>query len=240
MELPMRVVQHGLKPGTLHAAIIMDGNGRWATERGLPRQAGHRAGARAVRRVVEKAPSVGIGMLTLYAFSADNWSRPETEVTGLMRLFERYLRGETAQCVAEGVRVRVIGRRDRLAPRLVRAIEAAESATAEGSTLQLNLAVDYSARSAIERSELLPDVDLLIRTGGERRLSDFLLWESAYAELIFTSRPWPEFDGNDFAAAVAEFHTRDRRFGRVPTRLSQPQPYSASRLQRFRRAGPRP
>lgn len=214
----------------LHAAIIMDGNGRWAAARGLPRPAGHRAGASAVRRVVERAPSVGIGVLTLYAFSSDNWSRPPSEVTGLMRLFERYLRGEAARCVAEGVRVSVIGRRDRLPLRLVRAIESAESATAAGTTLQLNLAVDYSARSAIERGELLPDVDLLIRTGGERRLSDFLLWESAYAELIFAACPWPEFSGDDLAAAVAEFHARERRFGGLPSVVSALQSFTGPRL----------
>jgi len=219
-----------MKQSSLHAAIIMDGNGRWATARGLPRLAGHRAGARAVRRTVERAPSLGIGMLTLYAFSSDNWSRPETEVASLMRLFERYLRGETARCVAEGVRVRVIGRRDRLAPRLVRAIEAAEAATAAGTTLELNLAVDYSSRAAIERGELLPDVDLLIRTGGERRLSDFLLWESAYAELVFTSRMWPDFDGDDLAAAVAEFHTRERRFGGLPGIDPAQLPFTGPRL----------
>jgi undecaprenyl diphosphate synthase len=191
----------------------MDGNGRWATARGLPRLAGHSAGAKAVRRVVERAPSTGIAMLTLYAFSSDNWARPESEVAGLMHLFERYLRAETARCVADGVRLRVIGRRDRLAPRLVHAIAATEGATAEGKRLHLNIAVDYSARSAVTRGELLPDVDLLIRTGGERRLSDFLLWESAYAELIFVARPWPDFTGDDLAAAVTEFHTRERRFG---------------------------
>jgi undecaprenyl diphosphate synthase len=203
------------RPG-LHVAIIMDGNGRWATARGLPRPAGHRAGAKAVRRVVERAPAAGITMLTLYAFSSDNWARPETEVAGLMRLFERYLRGETARCVAEGVRVRMIGRRDRLPARLLRAFDAAESATATGHTLQLNLAVDYSARTAIERGEILPDVDLVIRTGGEQRLSDFLLWESAYAELVFTPCPWPEFDGAELEAAVSDFHGRERRFGGLP------------------------
>src|SRR5690606_39889587 len=131
------------------------------------------------------------------------------------RLVERYLRGEQARCVDEVVRVLVIGRRDRLAPRLVRAIEAAEAATAAGTTLELNLAVDYSSRAAIERGELLPDVDLLIRTGGEQRLSDFLLWECAYAELYFTDRPWPDFEARDLERAVAAFHGRERRFGRV-------------------------
>ncbi|HEX6306931.1 MAG TPA: polyprenyl diphosphate synthase [Longimicrobiales bacterium] len=197
-------------------AIIMDGNGRWATARGRPRHAGHRAGAHAVRRVVESAPGLGIGVLTLYAFSSDNWQRPRGEVSGLMRLFETYLRGETARCVAEGVRVRVIGRRDRLAARLLRAIEAAESATAAGRTLELNLAVDYSSRHAITNGERLRDVDLLIRTGGEQRLSDFLLWECAYAELLFTGSAWPEFGARDLAAAVAEFYGRERRFGALP------------------------
>jgi undecaprenyl diphosphate synthase len=199
----------------LHVAIIMDGNGRWAAARGRPRPFGHRAGARAVRRVVEAAPSHGIDMLTLYAFSEDNWQRPAPEVAGLMRLFEAYLRGETARCVAEGVRVRVIGRRDRLGAGLVRAVEAAEDATSSGTRLQLNIAVDYSSRSALERGERVRDVDLLIRTGGEQRLSDFLLWESAYAELLFVRPAWPDFDAAQLAAAVAEFHARERRFGRV-------------------------
>ena len=198
-----------------HLAVIMDGNGRWAAARGRPRRAGHRAGARAVRRIVECAPAHGIGMLTLYAFSSDNWQRPADEVTALMRLFEAYLRGETARCVAEGVCVNVIGRRDRLGTALLRAIEAAELATREGGRLKLNLAVDYSARDAIRAGEMLPDVDLLIRTGGEQRLSDFLLWECAYAELVFTTVQWPDFDAAGLAAALAEFRTRERRFGRV-------------------------
>jgi undecaprenyl diphosphate synthase len=200
---------------SLHVAIIMDGNGRWARERGRQRRAGHRAGAQAVRRVVECAPSQGIDVLTLFAFSADNWQRPAGEVSGLMRLFEAYLRGETARCAAEGVRVSVIGRRDRLGPRLVAAIEAAEAGTIEGTRLHLNLAVDYSSRHAMSVGERQPDVDLLIRTGGEQRLSDFLLWECAYAELIFSERMWPEFDADDLAAALVEFRSRDRRFGRI-------------------------
>jgi undecaprenyl diphosphate synthase len=201
---------------TSHVAIIMDGNGRWARERGRPRTVGHRAGARAVRRTVEAAPRLGIATLTLFAFSADNWRRPADEVAALMRLFERYLRGETARCVAEGVRLRVIGRRDRLEPALRVAIEAAEAATRGGETLRLNIGVDYSARDAIRRGELLPDVDLLIRTGGEQRLSDFLLWECAYAELYFTTRSWPDFGAEDLARALAEFHGRERRFGGLP------------------------
>jgi undecaprenyl diphosphate synthase len=202
---------------TFHVAIIMDGNGRWAQARRRPRTAGHRAGAQAVRRVVEHAPSLGIGVLTLYAFSSDNWQRPTREVRLLMRLFEAYLRGETARCVAEGVRVRVIGRRDRLAGELLSAIDAAEEATKKGRVLLLNIAVDYSSRRAIARGETLPDVDLMIRTGGEQRLSDFLLWESAYAELLFTAKQWPDYDAADLAAAVTEFQGRDRRFGRLHT-----------------------
>ncbi|HEX8172514.1 MAG TPA: di-trans,poly-cis-decaprenylcistransferase [Thermoanaerobaculia bacterium] len=214
----------------IHAAIIMDGNGRWAEARGLARTEGHRAGAAAVRRVVEAAPRLGIAVLTLYAFSSDNWKRPRVEVGALMRLLESFLRTEAASCVEQGVRVEVLGRRDRLPPRVQDAIAAAERATAGGTLLRLRLAVDYSSRDAIvraaaqaprNREELAralhahpaPDVDLLIRTGGEQRLSDFLLWESAYAELYFTDRAWPDFDGADLAAAVAELRRRERRFG---------------------------
>ena len=197
-----------------HTAIIMDGNGRWAQARGLPRSAGHRAGATAVRRVIEAAPSLGINALTLYAFSADNWQRPRAEVQTLMRLLRVYLRNETARCVEQGVRLEVIGRRDRLPAVLRAAIVATERATSGGRTLDLRLAIDYSARDAIARGETpLPDVDLLIRTGGEQRLSDFLLRECAYAELYFTPCAWPDFDGTALAAAVAEFGRRQRRFG---------------------------
>ncbi|HYP54246.1 MAG TPA: di-trans,poly-cis-decaprenylcistransferase [Pyrinomonadaceae bacterium] len=233
----------------LHVAVIMDGNGRWAALRGLPRTAGHRAGAAAVRRAVEAAPKLGVSVLTLYAFSSDNWQRPRREVWALMRLLDRYLRAETPRCVERGVRVEFVGRRDRLPPPLREAAGETERATADGSTLRLRLAVDYSARDQIVRAasacagaevsreafaRLLgsaraeaeggasgsgtppaPDVDLLIRTGGEQRLSDFLLWESAYAELYFTRRMWPDFDEQDFARALEEFHARERRFGRV-------------------------
>ena len=223
--------QRNCKP--LHAAIIMDGNGRWAAARGLPRLAGHRAGADAVRRAIEAAPASGVGALTLYAFSSDNWRRPTAEVEGLMELMGAYLARETGRLVENGVRLEVIGRRDRLAPALVRAVEEAERATAGGRRLRLRVAVDYSAReaivSAVLRLEgnggitreslsglLAPEVDLLIRTGGEQRLSDFLLWECAYAELIFSRRMWPDFGGEDLAAAVREFRSRDRRFGGLP------------------------
>lgn len=228
-------------PG-LHVAILLDGNGRWAAARGLPRSEGHRAGVAAVRRVVRSAPSLGIGTLTLYAFSANNWKRPTSEVASLLRLLEDYLRSEEAECAARGVRLRVIGRRDRIPASLVEAIESAERRTAAGRALDLRIALDYSSREAILRAACwmvsslevsdrefarrlgqvthggapAPDVDLLIRTGGEHRLSDFMLWECAYAELLFTPRMWPEFDAADLAAAVEDFLGRERRFGRVP------------------------
>ena len=225
-------------PAGLHAAIIMDGNGRWALARGRSRMAGHEAGAEAVRRTVEAAPGLGIAVLTLFAFSSDNWKRPPAEVGALMRLFRAFLAREARRCAERGVRIVVLGRRDRLPSGLVRAIEMAETATAQATDFLLRIAVDYSARDAIlaaataqnqgepltrERFARLlagplpvPDVDLLIRTGGEKRLSDFLLWECAYAELVFTERMWPDFGEADLAAAVAEFHHRERRFGTVP------------------------
>jgi undecaprenyl diphosphate synthase len=205
---------------SLHVAIVMDGNGRWATGRGLPRAAGHRAGAQAVRRVVEAAPGQGVGQLTLFAFSADNWKRPPDEIATLMRLFARHLRTETPRLVANGVRLDVIGRRDRVPAPLGVAIQAAEQATAGAGALHLRLLVDYSSRDAIRRGLLLPDVDLLIRTGGEQRLSDFLLWECAYAELYFTERYWPDFGAADLAAAIREFRSRQRRFGGLPEAAS--------------------
>jgi undecaprenyl diphosphate synthase len=213
--------------GGLHVAIIMDGNGRWANARGLPRVAGHKAGADAVRRVVEEAPSQGISVLTLYAFSADNWRRPEREVSALMMLLGRYLVQEADRCIRNGVRLQAIGRRDRLPKNVVRLLEETEARTAGGSKLLLRLAIDYSSRHAMfeaakqaqtpeQISQVLgPDVDLLIRTSGEQRVSDFLLWECAYAEMVFTRRMWPDFSKDDLAAAVREFHNRDRRFGAV-------------------------
>jgi len=208
----------------------MDGNGRWALGRGLPRVAGHRAGAQAVRRVVEAAPDLGIGVLTLFAFSADNWRRPAVEVAALMKLFAQFLESETERCIGNGVRLEVIGRRDRLDRPLCRAIASAEALTSGGTRLLLRIAVDYSGREAIlaaarELTDLSgealggvlgPAVDMLIRTGGERRLSDFLLWESAYAELVFSRRMWPDFGADDLAGAVREFRGRERRFGGVP------------------------
>ena len=233
---------HIVPPPGIHAAILMDGNGRWAELRGLPRSAGHRAGADAVRRIVAAAPEVGIRTLTLFAFSRNNWQRSPEEVGALFGVLETYLHREALRADEHGVRINVIGRRDRLPSSLVTAIEAAESATERNCDLKLRIALDYSAREAVLRAacwmvsstevtqkefsrrlgqvtytpESSPDVDLLIRTGGEQRLSDFLLWECAYAELYFTDRMWPDFDAADLAAAVREYRARDRRFGRVP------------------------
>ena len=198
---------------SLHVAIVMDGNGRWATRRRLPRAAGHRSGAETVRRIVRAAPGLGVGALTLYAFSADNWKRPAAEVTTLFRLFARYLAREAPRLAAEDVRLEVIGRRDRLPAPLADAVTRAEALTAAATRLHLRIAIDYSARTAIKHGQLLPDVDLLIRTGGEQRLSDFLLWESAYAELVFTPKMWPDFGAADLARALDEFRSRERRFG---------------------------
>lgn len=224
----------------LHVAIIMDGNGRWARNRRLSRTRGHREGANAVRRTVEAAPDLGIDTLTLYAFSADNWKRPRPEVNALMRLLHRYLRTETAELVEKGVRVSLLGRRDRLPSQVLQAAVAAETATAGGERLHLRLAIDYSSRDAlVQAAEILRgtdqpvcrdrfaralstavngqgstrDVDLLIRTSGEERLSDFLLWECAYAEFVFTPTLWPDFAEADLRDAVTTFKERDRRFG---------------------------
>ncbi len=214
----------------------MDGNGRWAASRGLPRLAGHREGARALRRVAEAAPALGIQVLSLYAFSSDNWRRPPAEVKGLMRLLARHLRLEGLRCAAEGVRITLIGRRDRLPRSVLAAADYAESVSRNGTRLHLRVAIDYSARESIfSAAQGAPeatrdafaraigeDVDLMIRTGGEQRLSDFLLWESAYAELVFTQRMWPEFDEDDLRDAVRTFQARDRRFGGVPALTSSP------------------
>jgi undecaprenyl diphosphate synthase len=220
----------------------MDGNGRWALRRGLPRIAGHRAGVEAVRRVVSRAPEMGIDRLTLYAFSSDNWRRPTAEVQSIFWLLRAFLRLETNRLRAQGVRLQAIGRRDRIPMAALRAIKEAERATASCHRLELCVAIDYSSRDAITRAAasiieaelgmtprhlLYPrlaqvlagqsrDVDLLIRTGGEKRLPDFLLWEYAYAEFVFTDRMWLDFDGVDLEAALQEFKRRDRRFGALP------------------------
>jgi undecaprenyl diphosphate synthase len=227
----------------MHVAIIMDGNGRWATRRGLPRTAGHVEGAKAVRRTVEAAAGAGIETLTLYAFSSANWERPRGEVDGLMFLLRRYLFTETRRCIDQSIRLNVIGRRDRLDETLLRAIEHSEKLTADGARMHLRIAVDYSGQfsilTAARRARRMhnvtaqdfhrllneadhstpsaPDVDLVIRTGGEQRLSDFLLWESAYAELHFTDCLWPDFDEPRFQAALEDYAGRARRFGNVKT-----------------------
>ena len=226
----------------MHVAILLDGNGRWAAAHGLRRSEGHRAGVEAVRRVVRAAPAMGISTLTLYAFSSDNWGRPLSEVASLLTLLEEYLRTEAPKCAAENVRLRVIGRRDRIPPTLAEAIQTAERLTAHCRGLQLRIALDYSSRDAILRAACWMlsstevserefakrlgevthasgpalDVDLLIRTGGDRRLSDFMLWECAYAELFFTPRMWPDFTAEDLIAAIEDFRGRERRFGLLP------------------------
>jgi undecaprenyl diphosphate synthase len=221
---------------SLHVALIMDGNGRWATARGLSRSTGHRAGVDAVRRAVRAAPELGVSTLTLYAFSADNWKRPPLEVEILLRLFRRHLLTETRRLAEHGVRLTIIGRRDRVPPVLRDLIEQAEAITRAGTTLHLRIAIDYSSRDEILRaaSELSsrrrpftreefedslgtsPPVDLVIRTGAERRLSDFMLWECAYAELFFTDLMWPDFSASHFERAMADYRGRDRRFGAIP------------------------
>jgi undecaprenyl diphosphate synthase len=228
-----------------HLAVIMDGNGRWATAHGLSRSAGHEAGLRTARAIVEAAVREGVGTLTLYAFSSDNWKRPGAEVTALMRLFRRALIGEAKRCLENGVRLTILGRRDRLPSSLRHTIEQVETLTATGTQMHLRVAVDYSARDAVLRaatamrgegvsreafSELLArvdhdrmparDVDLVVRTGGEQRLSDFLLWECAYAELLFVKKMWPEFTADDLAQALEDFRGRNRRFGLAPEQVA--------------------
>ena len=225
-----------------HVAIIMDGNGRWAQARGLPRVAGHRQGAEAVRRTVRAAADLGVRYLTLYSFSSENWKRPLAEVEQLMELLRRYLRSEIAELHEQGVQLRVIGDRDRLAPDIVRLVEEAEATTRQNERLTLVMALSYGSRQEITKAarELarevaagrldperiderqlaarlwtadLPDPDLLIRTSGEMRISNFLLWQLAYAEFVFTDRFWPDFGQADLAAAVEEFSRRERRYG---------------------------
>jgi undecaprenyl diphosphate synthase len=222
----------------MHTAIIMDGNGRWASRRHLNREAGHRAGAKSVDRIVRAAAAAGISTLTLYAFSSDNWHRPAREVSALLGLLRRHLLAQADRCLAESIRVSIIGRRDRLNDGLVGAIRDCERTTADGVRMHLRIAIDYSSRRSliaaasiagplaapdeflaalarVDHSPPSPEVDLLIRTGGERRLSDFLLWECAYAELVFVDCLWPDFDEGEFERALAEYGRRDRRFGRI-------------------------
>jgi undecaprenyl diphosphate synthase len=241
----IHAVQQASTPAArLHVAIISDGNGRWATSRGLPRSAGHRAGAESARRIIEAAPRMGIHTLTLFALSSANWKRPAAEVHAILRLLHEYLLMETTHSIDEGVRLSIIGRRDRLPAALRQAISDSEAATAKGSRLHLRLAVDYSAREAIYHAacrfykvtELSPEsfsdvlaevhrggsteVDLLIRTGGEQRLSDFLLWECAFAEFVFLEKRWPDFTAADLEAAVHEFSRRERTRGALPDAIA--------------------
>ena len=233
----------GLPP--THVAIIMDGNGRWAAARGLPRVAGHREGARAVRRAIEAAISNGVGWLTLYAFSSENWRRPAGEILDLTGLLRHYLQSEIAELHANGVRLRVIGDRDRFDADIRADLLDAERLTAANARLNLTVALSYggrdeivaAARTLVEAARAgtlgeggvdeaafaaalftagMPDPDLVIRTSGEQRLSNFLLWQSAYSELVFQDVLWPDFGPSHFAAALAEYARRERRFGARP------------------------
>lgn len=225
-----------------HVAIIMDGNGRWAKARGLPRTAGHKKGVDAVRRTVEAARELGIGTLTIFSFSSENWRRPEEEISDLMGLLRFYLRSEVAELHRGGVRLRVIGDRTRLSEDINRLIDNAEALTRDNRTMTLVVALSYGSRleivhaarrlaeevaagrlspGAIDEDALsarlytadIPDPDLIIRTSGEKRISNFLLWQAAYAELVFVDTLWPDFTKRDLEAAIEEFHRRERRFG---------------------------
>lgn len=228
----------------LHVAIIMDGNGRWARARSMPRTFGHREGVKAVRRVVDCAPQLGITHLTLFGFSSENWSRPQDEVSELMNILRYYLRREVAELHKNNVRIRMLGDRARLSADIVALIDNAEQLTAANTGLCLNIALSYGARGEITNAvrriaeavaagtlspaeiddetvqscldtEGLPDPDLLIRTSGERRISNFLLWQIAYAELVFTDVLWPDFDRAHLVDALEEYSRRDRRYGRA-------------------------
>jgi undecaprenyl diphosphate synthase len=227
-----------------HLAIIMDGNGRWARARGRPRTYGHYAGANAVREAIQGAKDAGLKYLTLYSFSTENWRRPEAEVNDLMGLLRRYLRSEIAELHQNNIRLKVIGERERLSPDILQLIESAEALTAANTTLTLTIALSYGGRQEIVRAartlaELaakglldpegitadsfpaflqtsgIPDPDIILRTSGEQRISNFLLWQGAYAELVFIDKYWPDFTAADVAHAVAEFHQRERRYGAV-------------------------
>jgi len=229
-------------PPPLHVAIIMDGNGRWAKARGLPRIAGHRRGAEAVRRTVSASAELGIRYLTLFGFSSENWKRPLDEIQDLMGLLRHYLRGEIAELHRQGVRFRVIGDRTRLPVDIVTLIDNAEEVTRGNPNLQLSIALSYGGRAEIAHAarriaedvkagrlaaeqvneacfgrylmtDGIPDPDLLIRTSGEKRISNFLLWQTAYAELVFTSTLWPDFAKPDLEDALRDYHGRERRYG---------------------------
>jgi undecaprenyl diphosphate synthase len=228
-----------------HLAVIMDGNGRWAEQRGLPRWKGHEMGVRAVRRLSEAACRKGIPILTLFAFSSENWKRPQREIRALFSLLERYLIAERAKLVRDDIRISAIGRRDRLPVRVHDTLSTAEEATRNGSRLHVRIALDYGARHEIIAAiqslaldfaqrkmepaqinedwlsrklspEAIPDPDLIIRTAGEKRLSNFLLWQAAYSELYFCPKLWPDFEESDLEEALADFQRRTRKYGAVP------------------------
>jgi len=232
----------------LHVAIVMDGNGRWAQQRGLPRSAGHRAGAKSVRAVVEECLRRAIPVLTIFAFSSENWRRPPAEVRVLIELFRATLRAELPRMIEQGIQLRIIGDLSAFSPRLQEQIRLAEQATRDNCALILQVATNYGGRwditqamrrlahevragtlapEHIDEAALaarlsfadLPDPDLFIRTGGEKRLSNFILWQSAYAELYFSELMWPEFDADAFALALADFARRQRRFGQTSEQL---------------------
>jgi undecaprenyl diphosphate synthase len=227
-----------------HVAIIMDGNGRWAEQRGQPRLVGHHAGAKRIREIVEACPAVGVKYLTIFAFSTENWKRTQSEVSGLMRLFKRYIRRESQNLVDDGVRVRFIGDRINLNEQLVRTMDELELVTADNKKVNLTIALNYGGRDEVTRAvqrlareieqqrltakevsakvlagfldtHFLPDPDLVIRTSGEARISNFLLWQSAYAEYEFIETLWPDFNSQEFSQLVLKFRTRERRYGAV-------------------------
>lgn len=227
-----------------HVAIIMDGNGRWAEQRGQPRLVGHHAGAKRIREIVEACPAVGVKYLTIFAFSTENWKRTQSEVSGLMRLFKRYIRRESQNLVDDGVRVRFIGDRINLNEQLVRTMDELELVTAHNKRVNLTIALNYGGRDEVTRAvqrlareveqqrltakevsakvlagfldtHFLPDPDLVIRTSGEARISNFLLWQSAYAEYEFIETLWPDFNSQEFSQLVLKFRTRERRYGAV-------------------------
>ena len=224
-------------PVPQHIAIIMDGNGRWAESRGLPRSAGHEAGALAVKKIVEKCGEIGVKYLTLYSFSTENWGRPEDEIEALMALLVQKLVSEVPELIDKGVSLRHLGRRDRFTPEVLDALDKAVELTSAGEKLTLSLALDYSGRSELLHAIVclvqdgvdvtqehleqrlftsgMPDPDLLIRTAGEMRISNFLLWQIAYSEIYVTDQCWPDFDGDSLDVAIAEFVNRKRTFGKI-------------------------
>lgn len=244
-DMPQQTEQTSEVPR--HVAIIMDGNGRWASARGLPRLEGHRRGVEALRRTVRAAGDLGIGYLTIYSFSSENWSRPQAEISDLMGLLRRFIRNDLAELHKSGVRVRVIGERDALAPDIARLLTEAEELTAANTHLTLIVAFNYGSRQEIVRATQrllgevaagridpaqitpdmigcfldapdVPDPDLIVRTSGEQRLSNFLLWQAAYSELVFMPVFWPDFDRAALEEAIAEYHRRERRFGGLVAR----------------------